>query len=68
MGKIIQIAACGHEHTLRTGAPMTLFALCDDGSLWEFKGTDGSWRKVPLPKTIEPQVADEDESKPQMPD
>jgi hypothetical protein len=49
VGKIIQIAACGHENTSATQSNMTLFALCDDGRLWALNGATWDWDAVPLP-------------------
>jgi len=49
MGKIIQIAACGHVNTSTTQSNLTLFALCDDGRLWALNCANGSWSDVPLP-------------------
>jgi len=42
MGKIIQITSAGN------GGGMMLYALCDDGNVWEFCVQTG-WAKLPLP-------------------
>ena len=52
--KIIQIACCGHNHTLTTEPNLTLFALCDNGSLWVLNSADWYWSEVPLPKIPDP--------------
>lgn len=46
--KIIQIAACGHENTQATQSNLTLFALCDNGQLWELDVSGRRWHEVPL--------------------
>lgn len=42
MGKIIQITSAGND------GGMMLYALCDDGNVWEFCIQTG-WVKLPLP-------------------
>lgn len=42
MGKIIQIASAGND------GGMMLYALCEDGRIWEFCYQTG-WVEVPLP-------------------
>jgi len=32
--KIIQISTCGHDENQITQSDFTVFALCDDGTLW----------------------------------
>lgn len=50
--KIIQIATAGHENVSATQCNLTLFALCDDGTLWETNDQKTTWREVsPVPQS-----------------
>ena len=48
--KIIQISSCGVENSVITQCNAFLFALCDDGTLWEQRNTFSTWQQVsPVP-------------------
>ena len=53
VSKIIQITSCGHNNTPRTQSDGTLFALCEDGSLWAMPVEGGRWQTIDLPKIEE---------------
>lgn len=38
--KIIQISTCGHDNNSNTQSDFTVFALCDDGTLWYASNLD----------------------------
>lgn len=65
MRKIIQIAAAQHGMSPATQSETAIFALCDDGTLWETdnrrggwpRGTEQGWQQMgPIPDTAEPQL------------
>lgn len=49
MPKIIQITATGHANTMQTQSDWTLFALCDDGSLWMRDSSGAPWQQMSAP-------------------
>lgn len=46
--KIIQISSCRTENTYHTQAEFMVFALCNDGSVWEItNSTSAEWSRLP---------------------
>lgn len=45
--RIIQITAAGHENVSTTQCNLTLFALCNDGTVWEMQNGRSNWMRVP---------------------
>ena len=52
MRKVIQLATTGHENTSQTQSSMSLFALCNDGSMFHLDSADWAW--VPVPDIPQP--------------
>jgi len=50
MRKVIQLATTGHESL--AASCMSLFALCNDGSMFHLDSTDWAW--VPVPDIPQP--------------
>lgn len=49
MAKVIQITATGHANTMNTQSDWTLFALCDDGSIWMRDSSGTPWCQMSAP-------------------
>lgn len=47
--KIIQISSCGHERNQFTQTSKTLYALDDEGNIYEYDVENGEWCSVPSP-------------------
>jgi hypothetical protein len=45
--KIVQIACCGVSNTYNTIYNSCLYALCDDGSVWELRDNASIWGRLP---------------------
>lgn len=43
--KIIQISNCGVANNQSTQCNYVTVALCDDGTVWENRDSDGHWRE-----------------------
>ena len=52
--KIVQIAAAGHENVSTTQSNLTLFALCNDGTVWDINNQQATWRQLPPIPQAEP--------------
>ena len=44
---IVQIVTNGHKETGRTQSEESLFALCNDGTVWCINNRDSRWRLLP---------------------
>jgi hypothetical protein len=47
--KIIQISSCGHERNQYTQTNKTLYALDDEGNVYEYDVEARKWYNVPSP-------------------
>jgi len=56
--KPIQISAAGVENTSSTQCNLVLFALCDDGTIWELRDNTANpaWHKLPAVPQDQPGV------------
>ena len=45
--KIIQISGDSIPSSDRNDTCFSVYALCDDGSLWEFSGRPPAWHRLP---------------------
>lgn len=53
MTKIVQIAVAGVNNAERMQCDLMLYALCDDGTLWEFHdAVDCLWLRIPPPPNV----------------
>jgi hypothetical protein len=45
--RVVQITATGHANTFQTQSALTLFALCDDGTIWSLNDCSAEWIRCP---------------------